>query len=100
MMIMPKKTNPMSSTERMRRKKERELAGIVLPECKQCGAKCTAEYTIMLQLCSKCYKKTPEGRKKAIAATIAYRRLKRLSAEHTRKLENRGVPRENISVSG
>jgi hypothetical protein len=99
-MIMPKKANPTTSTERMRRKKERELAGIVLPECKQCGAKCTAEYTIMLQLCSRCYMKTPEGRKKAIANTVAYRRRKRLSAEHLHQLEERGVPRENISLAG
>lgn len=111
MMIMPKKPDAMSSTERMRKKKEREQAGIVLPDCRECGAKCTADYTIQNQLCSKCWKKTPEGRKEAIARTIAYRQMKklapedreqkliqfRLATEYHRKLAAKGVPESNIS---
>lgn len=68
-------SNLKPSTERMRRLNERRKAGITLPKCKHCGAKCTSPEGIKLKLCSACRRKTDEGRKKAIAN--AYRAIHR-----------------------
>jgi hypothetical protein len=74
-----------TSTERMRELVKRRKAGIVLPRCTECGAKCTSSKGIAQRLCSACRRQTPEGRKEAIenAYKSIYRReaLKALQAK-------------------
>ncbi len=74
-----------TSTERMRLLNARRKAGIKLPICKRCCAKCTSAEGIKQHLCSSCRRATPEGRKKAIenAYKSIYRReaLKALQAQ-------------------
>ena len=78
---MPKKNNPLTGAERMRRLKERKKSGFELPYCRTPGCKrrCTARYTITLSLCSKCYGKTPEGREEAKERTHFHRQMARLT---------------------